>query len=292
MSETFSTMLPRLVLQLSTPEINQLKARDAQAHEQPRIVAQLTRSALENMNNVYIMTDSLDAIPENTLRKQVLAYITEFNESHNGVTRPSRIAQLDSNIAYLTLYLDFLMQHLKTHSQVKDCFFLMLKTIAIAKEHIFVKTDTFYSMAISLRLINASLATILNKPGMHKYVKLPMYCQLIRDFLKNKIISNSVTLTGLLLPRKYTIKYFEQAAVSNNIILNAEFRTYIQLIKQMKNNPFIRNSFIDMIFALYVAVFRFTTDADITESGSSETLQYLNTLYIGKLTATALSGGR
>lgn len=290
MSEAFSTMLPRLALQLSTPEINQLKVRDAQTQEKPRLVAQLTRSALNNMNNVYIMTDVLDAIPENTLRKQVLAYITEFNESHNGISRPSRIAQLDGNIAYLTLYLDYLMQHLKTHSQVKDCFFIMLKTIALAKEHIYLKHEMFHSMAISLRLINASLATILNTPGMHKYTKLPFYCQLIRDFLKNKILNNSVTLTGLLLPRKYTIKFFEQTAVTNNVILNAEFRTYIQLIKQMLNNPFIRNSFIDMVFAFYVTAHHFTTDADITESGSSETLQYLNTLYINKLTATAQIG--
>nr|QJI52107.1 MAG: nonstructural polyprotein [Dicistroviridae sp.] len=290
MSGTFSTTLPQLKLQLSIPELTQLKIRDAQAHEKPRLVAQLTRSTLGNMNNTYIMTEPLDGIPENTLRKQVLAYITEFNESHNGVSRPSRIAQLDGNIAYLTLYLDYLMQHTKTHAQTKDCFFLMLKAIAMAKEHIFIEDGSFYSIAIALRLINASLATILNKPEMYKFTNLPHYCQLIRNFLKNRIINNSVTLTGLLLPRKYTIDCFKKSAVANNIILNAEFRTYIQLIKQMTNNPTIRNAFIDMIFAFYVTAFNFTTDADITESGSSETLQYLNTLYINKLSAIAQVG--
>ena len=290
MSETFSTILPPLALQLSTPEINQLKIRDAQAHEQPRFVPQLTRSALNNFHNVYIMTDSLDAIPENTLRKQVLAYITEFNKSCNGISRPSRIAQLDGNIAYLTLYLDYLTQHLTTHTQVKDCFFIMLKTIAVAKNHIFIKNGSFYSIAISLRLINASLTTILNAPTLRRFIKLSYYCSLIRDFLKIKTINNSVTLTGLLLPRRYTMDHFEHTAVANNIILNAEFRTYIQLIKQMKNNPFIRNATLDMVFAFYVTAFRFTTDADITESGSSEVLQYLNTLYVNKLTATAQVG--
>nr|ASM93575.1 polyprotein [Aphid lethal paralysis virus] len=291
MSETFSTMLPRLNIQLSIPEIDQLKKRDVQTMESPRFVPQMTQSALNNMNNVYIMTDSLDAIPENTLSKQVLAYITEFNELHNGVTRPSRIAQLDSNIAYLTLYLDYLMQHLKTHSQVKDCFFLMLKTIAIAKGHIFNKDDHFYSIAIALRLINASLATILNKPEMSQIHKYPRYCSLIRDFLKVKTTSNSVTMKALLADHcKYTMDQFKNTAVANNIMLNAEFRTYVQLIKQIKNNPFIRNSLIDMIFALYVTAFHFTTDADITESGSNETLQYLNTLYITKLTAQAQVG--
>jgi hypothetical protein len=224
------------------------------------------------------------------LRKQVLAYITEFNTSTNGVSRPSRIAQLDGNIAYLTLYLDFLMKNLKTQSSIRDCFFVFLKAISVAKGHIFNKDDQFFSMAISLRLINASLATILNNPALSRYINMPRYCSLIRDFLKVKIINNSVTMTALLLPRKYTMDQFKNTAVANNIILNAEFRTYVQLIKQNTMNPFIRNSMIDMIFAFYITSMNFTTDADITESGSSETLQYLNSLYVSRLTAQAQVG--
>jgi hypothetical protein len=151
-----------------------------------------------------------------------LAYITEFNTSTNGVSRPSRIAQLDGNIAYLTLYLDFLMKNLKTQSSIRDCFFVFLKAISIAKGHIFNKDDQFFSMAISLRLINASLATILNNPALSRYINMPRYCSLIRDFLKVKTISNSVTMTALLLPRKYTMDQFKNTAVANNIILNAQ----------------------------------------------------------------------
>lgn len=73
MSEAFSKMLPQLNIQLSIPEIDQLKRRDVQIMESPRFVSQISQSALNNMNNVYIMTEVNEMIPENTLRKQVLA---------------------------------------------------------------------------------------------------------------------------------------------------------------------------------------------------------------------------
>lgn len=288
MSAHLSQVLPQLNLTLASSEHFQIKSNQSTLLCEPTPVPELTLSSgIASAQNTYLFTDPIPIIQEHLLKKHVLSLISEFSS----LCKPfSRISQIDSNISYLITFYHFLKTLYTNEQRIKDTFFILLKSISIAKIHFAYSKDMFLPISAALRFLNASLTAILNAKDLQLYKNLPMYCSTIREFFKNKLINNSAILATLLFPRKNNFDQFKLSATPNLIILNAEFKTYAQLFATYSQNHYIKNSFLDTIFTLYAICMKITTDADITESGSSDTLVYLNSLYSSKLSAQAQIG--
>lgn len=291
MSAILSQVLPHLKIQLSPSEVSQIKNNQSQLFQEPKNVPTLQLSSgLSTAINNYTLTDALPIIQENLLKKYVLSLISEFNHIYKLDHRNSRIAQIDSNIAYLIIYYRYLKSKFANDADIKNAFFILLKTISIAKNHFAFDKNSFLPISASLRLINASLNSILTSKQLQQFKHLSTYCAQIRLFLKDRIINNSITLSSLLLPRKNELHQFHLSAATNLTIINSEFSQYTQLFALYNNNNYIKNSFLDITFTLYSICLKITTDADITESGSNDTLVYLNSLYNTTLKAEAQIG--
>lgn len=221
MSALLSQVLPPLKIQLSPSEAFQIKNTQSKLLQPPELVS-LTNAGLKNARNNYYMTNALPIIQENLLKKHVHALISEYNHLYKLDHRNARIAQIDSNIAYLITFYRYLKNTLTNDIDIKNIFFILLKTISIAKIYFPYTNQSFLPLSASLRLINASLTTILNHNALTKYAKLPFYCTYIRNFLKDRTLNNSAILTSLVLPRHNNISQFTLSATANLQILNAE----------------------------------------------------------------------
>lgn len=288
MSAHLSQILPSMTINLSSSEHFQIKNNQSALLTEPTPVPGLTLSSgIASAQNTYLFTTPLPIIQEHLLKKHVLSLISEYNSLSKSF---SRISQIDSNIAYLITFYHFLKTQYTNEQYIKNVFFILLKAISIAKIHFAYSKDMFLPISAALRFLNAALTSILNSKSLQYYKNLSMFCATIRTFFKNKIINNSAILATLLFPRKNDFSMFRLSATPNLTILNAEFRSYAELFATYSQNHFIKNAFLDTIFTLYAIGLKITTDADITESGSNDTLIYLNSLYSSKITAQAQLG--
>nr|ULF99847.1 MAG: hypothetical protein 1 [Cripavirus sp.] len=287
-----SMILPPLKLTLSPAEASQIKLSGASQLGQPVVVAPLRLSSgLARAENQYAFTESLPYINVQYIRKKVVTLLSEFNnlsiKSHN---RSSKIFHIDSNISYLVLYFDYLSKQLKHDIDIKNCFFILLKALSIARKSYMYDGANFLPISSASRLINAGLCLLSSLSCLQDCPKLDVYTYIVRKFLKNKLINNTATLSVLLLPRSYVSDQFRLAATANLKTLNAEFINYATYLKSYHNSSFIKNSFLDILFAYYSIFHNITEDADISESGISDTMLFLNNQYVNKLSAQAQIG--
>nr|ULF99837.1 MAG: hypothetical protein 1 [Cripavirus sp.] len=285
-----SMILPPLKLSLSASEASQIKLSGSTQLGSPIVVAPLTLSSgIARAENQFILADSLPVFNYSFYKKRVIALITEFN-SYKGHGRVNKIFHIDSNLTYFILFYKYLVTQLKNDDDIKNCFFILLKCIAIARKSYAYDDKNFLPLSSASRLINASLCLIKNLSCLQDFVKLGPYTHIIRTFLKDKLINNTAFLSILLLPRKYDINQFRLASTANLKTLNAEFFNYSIFLKQYNNIPFIKNSFLDILFAYYTIFHKLTEDADISESGISDTMEFLDKHYLNQISAEAQIG--
>lgn len=283
MSENMSLLfqnLPSLSLTLSASEELQIRNSAQSSLGTPTKVAPLrSSSGIARAENQLFLVDSLP-VTSKIQKRFVVALISDYNRlSRKDRSKSSKIFQIPSNISYLQVLYQYLTQQLRNDQDIINCFFLFLKSLSIARKSFQFNDSTFLPISSASRLINASLCLLLNLPSLSSCPKITAYAYVLRLFLKNKVLNNSAILSALLLPRSYGASNFYASATANLKTLNAEFISYASLFKQYNNTPSIKNNFIDIIYAYYTLFFSITEDADITESGISDTFEFLNNQY-------------